>query len=436
MSESTRYRWSVQSHRAYLERQAARDQRHQEYLERQAARDQRHQEYLERQAAREQRHQEYLQRQAARESRQQEYYDRVQESTSQYRTRYSALVADMTRQGLEQFMPTEFTQVQAQLATLDDLLDSDPVQARELSLQLGAEISRLSSMAREAKREFEARERQRQREISEMRRKATSELSQFLQSLIGDISDPIEQDFAFDGLRLLQAEYAGRVVDAHELPKVKQDLRSRAQTIRDAATAKAKAWKDRKGQETLHEAQEMLLAIHKEQADADASRNPKAVQSMLDCLDTMRQQIAAGGCSLDDIQKQLVAETEKTDVAVADENCRRMVVRSIMDSLEKSGFVVGKPQRQTGEKDEVVILARKPAGAEAAFRVTADGTMVYKFDNYEGMKCKADIDQVLPMLQEVYGVELSDVRVLWQNPDRNDRTAKPIDAGSKEQSHG
>ena len=107
-----------------------------------------------------------------------------------------------------------------------------------------------------------------------------------------------------------------------------------------------------------------------------------------------------------------------------------------MDSLEKSGFVVGKPQRQIGEKDEVVILARKPAGAEAAFRVTADGTMVYKFDHYEGMRCKADIDQVLPMLQEIYGVELSDARVLWQNPDRISKSAKPIDAGSKEQRHG
>jgi hypothetical protein len=383
MSESTRYRWSIESQR-----------------------------------------------------RRQEYLNRISENTSRFHTRYSALLADLVHQGLEHYMPKEFSRMRNELDALDSLLSNDPEQARDLSLQLGAQISQLPAMAREAKREFEVRERQRQRELSEMRRKATSELGQYLQSLIADIRDPIERDFAFDGLKALQSEYAGRVVDTQELPKVKEDLRGRAQSIRYAAVAKAKAWKERKGQETIHEAQEMLLGIHKEQADADASRNPQAVQSMLASLDAMRQQIVVRGCSLDEIQHKLAAETEKTDVAVADENCRRMVVRSIMDSLEKSGFVVGKPQRQTGEKDEVVILARKPAGAEAAFRVTADGTMVYKFDNYEGMKCKTDIDQVLPMLQEIYGVELSDARVLWQNPDRISKSAKPIDAGSKDQRHG
>jgi len=73
MSESIQYTWGIQSHQAYLQRQAAREQRHQEYLARQAARDQRHQEYLTRQAAREQGHREYLERQAAREQGHREY---------------------------------------------------------------------------------------------------------------------------------------------------------------------------------------------------------------------------------------------------------------------------------------------------------------------------------------------------------------------------
>ncbi|NDH06857.1 hypothetical protein EBX93_13210 [bacterium] len=174
MSEITLFNWNLNSqnafagrqvtreqrHKEYLERQAAREQRHEEYLERQAAREQRHQEYLKRQAAREQRHQEYLKRQAARDARQQCYFDRVQENTLRYRARYEEMLADLVRQGLEKFLPGEFAQVRHRLAEIDDLLDSDPVMARDLSLQLGAELSRLPAIAREARRELETRVRQ------------------------------------------------------------------------------------------------------------------------------------------------------------------------------------------------------------------------------------------------------------------------------------
>jgi hypothetical protein len=40
------------------------------------------------------------------------------------------------------------------------------------------------------------------------------------------------------------------------------------------------------------------------------------------------------------------------------------------------------------------------------------------------------------MLQEVYGIELSEKRVNWQNPDRLDASARPLDHGGKEGSHG
>lgn len=138
----------------------------------------------------------------------------------------------------------------------------------------------------------------------------------------------------------------------------------------------------------------------------------------------------------DEILNKITDATTQADSAIADENCRRMVVRSIMDSLEKSGFVVSKPKRSAGDVDEVVILARKPAGAEAAFRVSADGSMIYKFDHYEGMQCKDDIDKVLPLLRDIYGVDLSEERVLWQNPERISKSAKPLEDDAEGQKNG
>jgi hypothetical protein len=52
--------------------------------------------------------------------------------------------------------------------------------------------------------------------------------------------------------------------------------------------------------------------------------------------------------------------------------------------------------------------------------------MSYKFDNYKGQTCQKDMAQVLPKLSEIYGVNLSDERVLWSNPDDVDTEMKPI----------
>ena len=40
--------------------------------------------------------------------------------------------------------------------------------------------------------------------------------------------------------------------------------------------------------------------------------------------------------------------------------------------------------------------------------------------------CKEDMEKVLPRLAEVYGVDLSDERVIWSNPDDEDQEMKPI----------
>lgn len=106
-----------------------------------------------------------------------------------------------------------------------------------------------------------------------------------------------------------------------------------------------------------------------------------------------------------------------------DEACRRKTVGAVLAALQGAGFVTAVPELQA---NEVVIAARKPAGAEAEFRVTADGGMQFRFEGYAGMRCKEDIDQVLPLLQQAYGIELSNARVLWENPIRISGDERPL----------
>lgn len=367
--------------------------------------------------------------------RRQAYLDRIQENAANFSNRYRAKFDDLVNQGLEDYMPNEFAQLRDQLSRLDRLVSADPERARELSFQVGQQLSQLPSLARTARNEFEARERQRRKELSEMRRQATTALSKFIHDLISEIKDPVELDFAYDEIRTIQSEYQGRTVDASELDALKSSIGSRFSAIKGSAQIKAETWRNEQIKSNAKESNEELLSLYADQARLDAAKNPKALDAMLTSLDAVKQLINKTA-DPEHIKRKIEEAATQADSAIADENCRRMVVRSIMDTLEKSGFVVSKPKRSSGEVDEVVILARKPAGAEAAFRVSADGSMIYKFDHYEGMQCKDDIDKVLPLLRDIYGVDLSDERVLWQNPERISKSARPIEGDIGGQKNG
>lgn len=367
--------------------------------------------------------------------RRQAYLDRIQENAANFSNRYRAKFDDLVNQGLEDYMPNEFAQLRDQLSRLDRLVSADPERARELSFQVGQQLSQLPSLARAARNEFEARERQRRKELSEMRRQATTALSKFIHDLISEIKDPVELDFAYDEIRTIQSEYQGRTVDASELDALKSSIGSRFSAIKGSAQIKAETWRNEQIKSNAKESNEELLSLYADQARLDAAKNPKALDAMLTSLDAVKQLINKTA-DPEHIKRKIEEAATQADSAIADENCRRMVVRSIMDTLEKSGFVVSKPKRSSGEVDEVVILARKPAGAEAAFRVSADGSMIYKFDHYEGMQCKDDIDKVLPLLRDIYGVDLSDERVLWQNPERISKSARPIEGDIGGQKNG
>ena len=112
---------------------------------------------------------------------------------------------------------------------------------------------------------------------------------------------------------------------------------------------------------------------------------------------------------------------QKAEKIVEDETLRRETLKAIIESLQLVGFVVESPVLVDGV---VELAARRPSGEECVFYVDLKGGMEYHFDHYDGSACKKDIDQILPRLQDVYGIKLSDERVLWSNPDRISREAR------------
>ena len=130
--------------------------------------------------------------------------------------------------------------------------------------------------------------------------------------------------------------------------------------------------------------------------------------------------------SPEEVSRRLVEVTRDLDAVVVDESCRREVVQAVYRALEDAGFVTEKPRLvREGSSNEVVIRGKRPAGAQAEFKVELSGKLNYKFDHYHGAACKKDIDTVLPRLQSIYGIQLSTERTIWENPDDKDSDAKP-----------
>jgi len=392
-------------------REAEQRRRHEEYLARQAERERRHQEYLQRQAERERRYQEYLQRQAQRQAREQAYLDRVQETTSSFYHRYVNALEELEREGLAEYVQQEFERLQQRVEQLADMLESDPIVARDLSFELGREIGRLPHLAREAKRRVEQRRKEMEAETRRIQAEQRSQLGRLLQTLLGEIRDPIEYDFALDDLRQLRQEIAQWPQASASLAEFEQRLRARMDAIRTQAARKAEEWKQAASRQAEQQAADYVRQVVADEIGAQAANQASDVTRL----------------------RELVDQRDRTE---ADESVRRYAVAAIMDSLQRSGFLVEEPMLVPQNDQEVVLIqARKPAGQQAAFQVQLDGHLTYKFDQYEGMACKEDIEKVQQMLEEIYGVKLSDVRVLWQNPDRISRTAKPLAPGDTRHGH-
>lgn len=182
-----------------------------------------------------------------------------------------------------------------------------------------------------------------------------------------------------------------------------------------------------------HQAQQAQQQIDQQIQQESERQQREAALQKLNALGSSKDEAAKLATKIQqasgsDLAQAIDAADKLEDKATIDENVRREVVIAVMNSLQSAGFAVAAPTIFNNEKGESIVLvqAANPAGNQSRFAISANGTMEYKFDNYRGKACKADINKVLPILSDVYGVNLSNERVLWENPDDELDEAKPI----------
>lgn len=370
------------------------------------------------------------------------YLDQIRSRTREYLQRNQERLDAIVAQGLDIYIPNEFSRCRNAAASVLRALSRDPEHARDQNIELSRSLSGLHSRARTARsvaqmseqaerrqaeaveREYAIEVRQRAKDERTERQRAVEQAQATLLEIVRvarkSLKDPVEQDFALDRLKEIERALSAQVIEPEALAVETGRLNASIAAVRNDAVQQAIAWKN---QVALDESQEAAAMIFQDYLDNCRSiQDPLAETAIRDIYG----RLLAGGIdegtffhSLEDVQRE-------ADVRAASEATRREAVGAIVNSLKQAGYSVGPPRQGSDGSGDVIVHAKKPSGGEAAFKIAAGGVLSYKFDKFEGSSCMVDIDRVLPTLHDIYGIELGDETVHWRNPDRIHSDALPL----------
>lgn len=358
---------------------------------------------------------------------------RVRETTRPFVERYRSVLNDVASQGLEAVIPAEFRELRSELRRMEALLESDPFVARDMSRSLGGKFHGLPRFAREQRRfrqeaELAAAEafRKEQQAETERQLQLKEELEAAWREGLSGWSTPVALNAAFGELQQMRERLLGNAANNMTPAQISASLCEVQQRYEADAERQLQKVKDR----VQHEAMADALALQREHLEQEANKGGCKRAARL------REALAhATGLALTEQAEVLNQLAQEQDEAAVDESQRREVVRAVYQSLQQAGFVVDGPEHLLSQdQDEVLIRARRPAGAQADFRVNLNGNLSYKFHQYKGKTCEKDVSPVMATLQDAYGISLSDKRVIWVNPDDQDQDARPYPDATQERS--
>lgn len=360
--------------------------------------------------------------------RRQIYLNRIAATTEQFYNRYSQQYREMKNRGLAAYIPSEMGRLESDLSRIRSLLTSDPEEARDLSYEVGSYIRSMSSLASGAREQFERAERMRVESLREKREQQQSALLNEYFEILQKMTNPIVVNYSISEMQQIKSDIeSGRLTSTTE-------FRKKASDIISTAESKATEWKKDAIKKNRQNDVAQAISEAEERLKSEKIENQEKTQEFLDKISKLKAGLESGTVDADTVEKQVVSLESEVDETLISEETRREAVMAIVKQLRSQEFTVEKPQLiQVDGKNFVKIVAKQPSGKRAVCNVDLHGKIAYKFDNYAGMTCLKDIEKFNVDLKQIYSVELSDERVLWQNPDRLSMDANnlPYNEGRK-----
>ena len=369
------------------------------------------------------------------------YLDRIRNVTEGFAIRNQERLKSLVVQGLDSYVSDDYIRCRESLELVESLLSHDPEQARDENIRVTSLLRSLNSRARENRRASQVAEREAAQAAVDAERSAALEqlaadrdaraeevsqektmresLLEMVRTARRSMPGSIQRDLCQPDFKAISVEIENCKVIPHEFEQVRFKLESRIAALIANANLKVEeqmlaAQFDEERSEMLDNLEDALM-VYTRLGDDGAQTAIKMLQSHL----------AEKQVTVKFVDENLATIRQEADDRAIQEAARRHVVSGLLRELRNAGFVVSEPKLEGGEPSAVLLMAQRPSGAQAAFRVNLDG-MTYKFDHYQGDACLQDAHKIMPKLQEIYGIELEDERVSWRNPDMIGKSEKRI----------
>ncbi len=337
--------------------------------------------------------------------------------------RHRQSLQNMINEGLDKYI--SIANINSQINIIEEIVNTNPFEARNLSYQLSSDINYLRNEALNRKREEE-------RIIKEQKNKNKQAILDYFNKTIMSIDDIILIDFAKDKFNALRDELMNdEGVTDKEMGVYRKKIESRVKSIIDEANTNASEWRAKKEKERekrILQTKIEDIEDNLKKENIESKENIEKRDKLLQQIETAKESLNNDSDNIENVVQDIEAIDKETDDIRITEEVRREVVKSIIKSLKGSEFEVSYPELIKDDNGGIVkIIAKKPSGKRAVCKVSLNGKLEYIFDNYEGLTCVKDIDKFNKDLEEIYSIKLSDKKVLWENPDKISKGAIDID---------
>lgn len=349
------------------------------------------------------------------------YNEQVSATTEKFYRQYLEKYNQMEQNGFMLYIPEEMKRLKSDLEQIRDFLTSNPIEARDISYEVGLYIRSMSSLANTAIAQFEREERMRIEKLEEEKKNQQNERIELYFELLQEMTNPIVINFSMSELQQLRKEIEEGKVES------KESIQTTVQTIVAKAEKKAEEWKEQTILANRKKDIEENLVEAQNYIQNENIENKNTTDEFIKKINELKQQLRLENVDYSVVEQQISQiKTEVEDTLITEE-VRRETVKAIIKQLKSQEFIVEKPQiTQMEDKNYVKIVAKKPSGKRAVCNVDLHGKIVYKFDNYEGMTCLKEIEKFNVDLEQIYSIKLSDERVLWSNPDKISKDMQTI----------
>ena len=343
------------------------------------------------------------------------YLQSIRENVQKYLGIHRASYEEMLRRHYDSILHQEMDRLRTEIDRTAGLLSRGEVEAaHEISMSISRMRAEIHSLAREIReREFEAQQEIMRKEREEKKARVNAAMQAYY-DMVASIQSPVVASLASDDLTKFKEKIQNGSYSMEQVQKV-------IQATIQKATTEAEKWKQSVKQKRAKEIVSEELKKKLEESQANAELDKAKQEEFIQRLKALQEEADKGTRSAEEIRQDAEkVENEQLEETV-NESVRKEAVKSIYKELVKLGFKVQPPQLEADGC--VYIKASKPAGNRVACKLSLNGKIQYRFDQYTGMSCMKDREQFNVDLERIYSVKLSDERVIWSNPDRLQRDA-------------